>query len=247
MAHHCKFFSATAIAKVQLILRSCGSGVGDVAGFAPNSNFQQTFRCQPRVAPCSSPCKFFGGCNLLDFAELRMRSCGVGGVERNAARSSAWQALHISLTFRLAPRSPPCNFCSECDCECAIDFAVLRIEAKLEAWQALHLNQTFSCGHIATHHAAFFCECILQGAIDFAEWRMRSCGRGAEWNAARSSAWPALHLSLRRIWKTQPKRKVMDFFYLQDAIRHCKKDTQVIYILSSIQKSGGKRGVRSVS
>ena len=50
--------------------------------------------------------RFFVECNLqaaIDFAELRMRGCGVGGVEqmvgRNTARSSAWQALHLSLTF----------------------------------------------------------------------------------------------------------------------------------------------------
>ena len=30
---------------------------------------------------------------------LRRCGCGVGGVERNAARSSAWPALHLSLTL----------------------------------------------------------------------------------------------------------------------------------------------------
>jgi len=36
--------------------------------------------------------QLFLRCNLLDFAELRKRSCG----ERNAARYSAWPALHLS-------------------------------------------------------------------------------------------------------------------------------------------------------
>ena len=46
--------------------------------------------------------RIFGECNLqgaIDFAVPRMRSGGVGGVQRNAARSSAWLALHLSLTF----------------------------------------------------------------------------------------------------------------------------------------------------
>jgi hypothetical protein len=45
----------------------------------------------------------------------------------------------------------------------------------------------------------FFCECICEGAIDFAEVRMRICGvaeQMVERNAARSSARQALHLSL---------------------------------------------------
>jgi len=41
---------------------------------------------------------------------------------------------------------------------------------------------------------SFFCKCILRTAIDFAE---RNSGvRGAEWNAARYSAWLALRLTL---------------------------------------------------
>ena len=41
-------------------------------------------------------------------------------------------------------------------------------------------------------------------------------------------------IEVRRILKTQPKRKAMEFFYLRNAIRYCKKDTQVIYIPSYI-------------
>jgi hypothetical protein len=41
-AHHANFWAGT-VAKVQLILRRCGSGFGSVAGFAPKPNFQQTF------------------------------------------------------------------------------------------------------------------------------------------------------------------------------------------------------------
>jgi len=52
--------------------------------------------------------EFFGECNLLDFAEAA--EGGVGGVVRNAARSSAWPALHISLTFsRLLDATPLCT------------------------------------------------------------------------------------------------------------------------------------------
>jgi len=62
-------------------------------------------------------------------------------VERNAARSSAWQALHLSLTFsrllgakpRVPHRSPPRKFLSSFFCKCnlrtAIDFAVLRLRS----------------------------------------------------------------------------------------------------------------------
>jgi len=61
-----------------------------------------------------------------------------------------------------------------------------------KAWHALRLSLTFSC-HIAAHHAAFSAM-HLQGAIDFAGVRMRSCGGGGvERKAARSSAWQALH------------------------------------------------------
>ena len=39
-----------------------------------------------------------------------------------------------------------------------------------------------SCGSVAAHHAAFSAM-HLQGAVDFAEWRMRSWRRGAECSA----------------------------------------------------------------
>jgi len=39
-------------------------------------------------------------------------------VERNAARSSAWRGLHLSLTFHVSHRSPPCKFF--CDAICLI-------------------------------------------------------------------------------------------------------------------------------
>ncbi|MGB7532160.1 MAG: hypothetical protein WA977_04165 [Halobacteriota archaeon] len=46
---------------------------------------------QPRFSHRSPPCSFLG-----DAICLILRSCGsgVGGIERNAARSSAWPALH---------------------------------------------------------------------------------------------------------------------------------------------------------
>jgi len=111
-------------------------------------------------------------------------------------------------------RSPPRSFLSSFFCKyilrTAIDFAVAadaELSAELEAWQALHLPKplTFSRLLDATPGVAHrsppckflsgFCgECIPQGAIDFAA---RSSGvRGAERNAARSSAWLALHLTL---------------------------------------------------
>ena len=65
-------------------------------------------------------------------------------MERNAARSSAWQALHLSLTFS-------------------------------------RLSGTNPAYHLAAHH--FFYKCILQGAIDFAELRMRSWSSGANGGA----------------------------------------------------------------
>ena len=64
IATHHAAFPASAFCKVQLILRSCGSGGGGGA-----------------EAEC---------------AELRSDS---GVAERNAARSSAWQVLHLNLTF----------------------------------------------------------------------------------------------------------------------------------------------------
>jgi hypothetical protein len=83
---------------------------------------------------------------------------------------------------RISHRNPPCKFLSSFFCNCilqaAIDFAEVRSEAELEAWPALHISLSFSCGYIATHHAAFS-TCILQGAIDFAERRKRSWSSGA--------------------------------------------------------------------
>jgi len=71
-----------------------------VAGFAPTPNFEQTFSCNARVAPRSPPCSFCYKCILqgaIDFTEAvdAMRSW-MRGAEWNAARSSAWQALHLS-------------------------------------------------------------------------------------------------------------------------------------------------------
>ncbi|MGB7533981.1 MAG: hypothetical protein WA977_13565 [Halobacteriota archaeon] len=43
-----------------------------MAGFAPKSKFEQTFRCQPLVAHRSPPCRFLGRCDCdsaIDFAE----------------------------------------------------------------------------------------------------------------------------------------------------------------------------------
>jgi hypothetical protein len=70
--------------------------------------------------------------------QLILRSCGCGvvGVERNALRYSAWLALHLSLTLskvyvqpRVAPRSPPRKFLSDCILQNAIDFAELRMRS----------------------------------------------------------------------------------------------------------------------
>ena len=82
---------------MQLILRRCGSGVaGRMAGL------EDILMGVSYLHPIFFG-GFFGDCNLLDFAVLRMRCwssrsnlrSGVAEcVERNAARSSAWQALH---------------------------------------------------------------------------------------------------------------------------------------------------------
>ena len=73
-----------------------------------------------------------------------------------------------------------------------------RNAARSSAWPALHLSLTLSSGHLATHHAPFsataFCKVQLL---------LRRCGSGTgaaelqcvERNAARSSAWQALHLN----------------------------------------------------
>ena len=80
----------------------------------------------------SSPIFFseiFGECNLLDFAELRMRSW------RRGAECSAF--------FGIAGFAPTPNF-----------------------------ERTFRCKPRVAHRSPprkFFCKCILQGAIDFAE------------------------------------------------------------------------------
>jgi len=66
----------------------------------------------------------------------------------------------------------------------------------------------YPASHIATHHAAFFfCKCILQAAIDFAVLRMQSGVGAAERNAARSSAWLALHLTPKKNMKNSTKNK----------------------------------------
>jgi hypothetical protein len=92
----------------------------------------------------------------------------------------AWQALHLSLTFSsfkyqplVAHRSPPCNFCSDCNLQNAIDFAELRMRCcGAEAWSEWW-GLDFRCNpasRIAAHRANFW-RCNLQGAIDFAELR----------------------------------------------------------------------------
>ncbi|MGB7531446.1 MAG: hypothetical protein WA977_00505 [Halobacteriota archaeon] len=99
---------------------------------------------QPRAAHRSPPCSFFCKCILrtaIDFAEWRMRSWW-RGAERNAARYSAWLALHLSLTFSIllvqplvALRSPPRSFFCTCILQGAIDFAEAaepECEAELE-------------------------------------------------------------------------------------------------------------------
>jgi len=58
-------------------------------------------------------------------------------VERNAARSSAWLALHLSLTFSWHIAAHHAKFLSSFFCKCilqgAIDFAKAA-EAEWEAW-----------------------------------------------------------------------------------------------------------------
>jgi len=81
---------------------------------------------------------FFGdfSAGAVASVQLILRRCGSGvvGVERNAARSSARQALHLSLTFRISPRSPPCSFFCTCIPQGAIDFAALRMRSKWWSW-----------------------------------------------------------------------------------------------------------------
>ena len=114
---HPIFFSKFLGVAICLILRSCGSEANGWAGEYTDGRI------------ISSPnffSEFFGKCNLLDFAELRMRSCGVGGVERNAARYSAWQALHLSLTFSSGHIATHHAAFSAMHLQGAIDFAELR-------------------------------------------------------------------------------------------------------------------------
>ncbi|MGB7533979.1 MAG: hypothetical protein WA977_13555 [Halobacteriota archaeon] len=102
----CKFLSSFfykcilqgAIDFAVLRWRCCGAGGGWWSGM------------ECRIAHRSPPCKFLGRCILqaaIDFAVLRMRSWSsrsnlrsgtMAGLKRDAARSSAWQALHLTLT-----------------------------------------------------------------------------------------------------------------------------------------------------
>ena len=62
-----QIFSPSAVASVQLILRSCGCG-------AELWSVERTFRHQARVAHRNAPCSFFYKCILqsaIDFAALR--------------------------------------------------------------------------------------------------------------------------------------------------------------------------------
>jgi hypothetical protein len=146
---------------------------------------------QTRVPPRSPPCSFFGECILqaaIDFAALR---------KRNAARSSAWQALHLTLTFsrllvrqpRISPRSPLCKFLAAFSASafCKVQL-ILRscLSSQGKAWQALRLSLTFSRLLVYQPRfsprnppCSFFYKCILRGAIDFAVLRSEANG-GAE-------------------------------------------------------------------
>jgi len=100
------FFLATAICKVQLILRSGGAEFfqSTTTTITPAINAdaiswikaKQDFRHQPHLAHRSPPCKFCD-CNLqgaIDFAEA-------------AYPRKAWQALHISLILsKLSDANP---------------------------------------------------------------------------------------------------------------------------------------------
>jgi len=98
-----------------LILRRCGSG-REVA--------KQGFRCNPASHLAAHHAAF--SASAFCKAQLILRSCGANG-GADAARSSAWQALHLSLTFssgRIAAHLAA--FSASAFCECAIDFAVMR-------------------------------------------------------------------------------------------------------------------------
>ena len=132
--------------------------------------FSRLLDANPASHLAAHHANFWASCNLLDFAELR-----------NYFRS---QPL-------VAHRRPPCKFFSSFFYNCILQGAIVFAEAAYprKAWQGLHISLTFSCGHIATHHAAFSTSAICRTQLILRCWR-----RGA--NAARYSAWQALHLSL---------------------------------------------------
>ncbi|MGB7531444.1 MAG: hypothetical protein WA977_00495 [Halobacteriota archaeon] len=73
----------------------------------------------------------------------------MAGLKRNAARSSAWHALHLSLTFSrllvhqpgVAHRSPPCRFLGDAICLilrcCGCGVGERSEHAELEAWSGM--------------------------------------------------------------------------------------------------------------
>ena len=84
-------------------------------------------------------------------------------MERNAARSSAWQALHLSLTFssgRFATHHAAFSASAFCRVQLICGAAV----AVLEAGPALHLSLTFSRLLVLKDRKAFISpdECILK-------------------------------------------------------------------------------------
>jgi hypothetical protein len=119
----------------------------------------------------------------------------------------AWPALHLCLTFsrllvhqpRVAHRNPPRSFFYKCILQAAIDFAEAAYPRK--AWPALHLSLIFSKLLGPTPRGISQPTMQLLRRLQFAivQLILRSCGcgvGGVERNAARSSAWQALHLSL---------------------------------------------------
>jgi len=110
----------------------------------------------------------------IDFAVLRMQ-CGVGGVERNVARYSAWQALHLNLTFsRLLGTNPAYHiathhaaFSTRAFCKCKLQLILRRggcgrEVAKLECVEC-------PAYHLAAHSANVLATAFCESAIDFAE------------------------------------------------------------------------------
>ncbi|MGB7533984.1 MAG: hypothetical protein WA977_13580 [Halobacteriota archaeon] len=140
-----------------------------------------TFRCQPRVAHRSPPCKFFFcKCILrtaIDFAEAAKRSCG------------AWSGMDC----RVAHRSPPRRFFYKCYLHGAIDFAALRSEAELEAWHALHISLTFSRLLGTNPHGTSQPTTQIFQRVQFAKVQLilRRCGCGANGRAGALCANPA--------------------------------------------------------